>query len=430
MTKPQLTPTQGILVAIDIGKTRNEVLIEIPGHARRRRLTVLNTRADYDRLIDLLSRLGQPVTCAFEATGNYHRPLAWRLLQAGFTVRLISSLALARTREALHNGWDKNDPKDAQVALHMLRIGASQHYHDPLAAGLNDIQEVSKTHEAISKAKTEVLHRILTHHLPLYFPEIGRFRHNSRSDWFFAFLDRFPTPGSITALSKEAFIAAAWGVVGRKVAKGRLLRDIYETARASIGLPIPVDAPAVRLFRLVIAEARRLIEQRNALEAMAVELLHESPDYKLLCRIPGVGPITALTILAEAGDLRRFGHHRQFLKFCGLDLATHQSGAFRGQTKLSKYGNARLRRALWLAGQVAIRQKENSFRDKFERYIARDRHNADLRRKALTAITAKMARVVHAIIKSGADYRPFVEGPVPGGRTSLRMGREGATATL
>src|SRR3954467_12065169 len=145
-----------------------------------------------------------------------------------------------------------------------------------------------------------------------------RFRHNSRSDWFFAFLDRFPTPGSITALSKEAFIAAAWNVVGRKVAKERLLGDIYETARASIGLPIPIEAPAVRMFRLVIAEARSLIQQRNTLEAMAVELLHESPDYKLLCRIPGVGPITALTILAEAGDLRRFGHHRQFLKFCGL----------------------------------------------------------------------------------------------------------------
>src|SRR3954471_22895374 len=62
-------------------------------------------------------------------------------------------------------------------------------------------------------------------------------------DWFFAFLDRFPTPGSITALSKEAFIAAAWSVVGRKVAKERLLGDIYETARASIGLPIPIDAP-------------------------------------------------------------------------------------------------------------------------------------------------------------------------------------------
>ena len=35
---------------------------------------------------------------------------------------------------------------------------------------------------------------------------------------------------------------------------------------------------------------------------------------------------------------------RQFLKFCGLDLSTHQSGVFRGQTKLSKFGNARLLR--------------------------------------------------------------------------------------
>ena len=419
MTTHQLTPHAGVLVALDIAKTRNEVLLEIPGQRRRRRLTLLNTRAEHDRLIELLLGLGQPVTCGFEATGNYHRPIAWRLIQAGFEVRLISSLALARTREALHNSWDKNDPKDAQVILHMLRIGASQHYHDPLAAGMNDVQELSKTHEAVSQAKTEVLHRLLTHYLPLYFPEIDRFRRSNRSDWFFAFLDRFPTPASVMALSKEAFIGAAWDVVGRKVAKERVLADIYETAKSSIGLPVPPDAPAVRMFRLVIAQARSLLRQREEIEHMADALLNGSEDYRRLRQIPGVGPITALTILAEAGDLRRFGHHRQFLKFCGLDLSTRQSGAFRGQTRLSKFGNARLRRALWMAGQVAIRQRENSFRDKFERTIARDRHNADLRRKALSAITAKMARVVHAIIKSGADYRPFFEGPVPGGRTPL-----------
>lgn len=56
-------------------------------------------------------------------------------------------MALARTREALHNGWDKNDPKDAQVILHMLRIGATQRYYDPLVAGINDVQELSKTHD-------------------------------------------------------------------------------------------------------------------------------------------------------------------------------------------------------------------------------------------------------------------------------------------
>ena len=419
MTTPDSTPADAVLVAIDIAKARNEVLIEAPGHKRRRRFSVLNNRAEHDRLIGVLQAYGRPVTCAFEATGNYHRPIAWRLAEAGFAVRLVSSLALARTREALHNSWDKNDPKDAQVILHMLRIQATQRYHDPLRAGINDVQELSKTHEAIARAKTEIQHRILTHYLPLYFPEIDRFRGNSRSDWFFAFLHAFPTPASVTALTKEEFVAAAWDVVGRKVSKTQILMDIYETARTSIGLPLPRYAPAIRMFRMVVAEARGLIRQRNEIEAQADELLRYSQDYQLLRQIPGIGPINALTIIAEAGDLRRFHHHRQFLKFCGLDLSTQQSGQYRGQTRLSKFGNARLRRTLWIAGQVAIRQRENGFRHKFERYIARDRDNPDLRRKAMTAITAKMARVVHAVIKNGSDYRPFIEGRVPGGRTSV-----------
>jgi transposase len=430
MTKRRPTPAPATLVAIDISKYRHEVLIEAPGHARRRRLTVLSSKADHDRLIETLAAYSGPVVIGFEATGDYHRGLAYCLLSAGFELRLVSSVALARTREALHNGWDKNDPKDAQVILHMLRIGATQRYVDPLAAGINDLQELSNTHEAISKAKTETWHRLLTHYLPLYFPEIERFAGNSRSDWFLALLERFPTPGSIMALDREHFMHEAWALVGRKVSKARLLTDIYETARSSTALPIAEGSAAIAMFRMVLAEARSLIRQRDQIEELAHAMLAAHADYQLLCTIPGIGPIHALTILAEAGDLRRFGHHRQFLKFCGLDLSTQQSGTFRGQTKLSKYGNARLRRALWMAGQVAIRQKENSFRDKFERYIARDRHNADLRRKAVTALTAKMARVVHAVIKGGAEYRPFFERPVPGGRTSLCVGREGAQATL
>lgn len=420
MTNRDTIPPGAVLVALDIAKLRNEVLIEMPGQQRRRRLSVLNNRTEHDRLIDILKAFDAPVVCAFEATGNYHRPIAWRFMEAGFDTRLVSSMALARTREALHNGWDKNDPRDAQVILHMLRVGASQTYHDPMKTGINDVQELSKTHEAIANAKTEIQHRILTHYLPLYFPEVERFRGNTRSDWFFAFLEAFPTPGSIVALSREQFISDAWQVVGRKVSKERLLSDIYETARTSIGLPLPLNSPAVRMFRMVIAEARGLIRQRDEIEELADTLLHGSADYQALRQIPGIGPIIALTIIAEAGDLRRFRHHRQFLKFCGLDLSTQQSGQYRGQTRLSKFGNARLRRCLWIAGQVAIRQRENGFRDKFERYIARDRDSPDLRRKALTAITAKMARVVHAIIKSGSDYRPFFEGRVPGGRTPLR----------
>jgi transposase len=308
MTKLHSTPPDAVLVAIDLSKHRQEVLLERPEGGRRRRMTVMATKADYDRLADDLTAIGRPVIVGFEATGNYHRTLAHRLLSAGFELRLISSVALARTREALHNGWDKNDSKDAQVILHMLKIGATQRYVDPLAAGINDLQEMSKTHEAISKAKTQTWHRILTHYLPLYFPEIERFAGNSRSDWFLALIERFPTPGSITSIGREAFTEQVWPLIGRKVSKARVVNDIYETACASIALPIDEDSTAVAMFRMVIAQARTLIQQRNEIERIAHDALATNSDYQLLRMIPGIGPINALTILAEAGDLRRFSH--------------------------------------------------------------------------------------------------------------------------
>ena len=380
-----------VLVAIDISKHRHEVLISIPGKKRRRRrTTIMNTLEVFQRLAINLASYDLPVRIGFEATGNYHRVLAHHLGQAGFELKLVSSVGLARTREALHNSWDKNDPKDAQVILHMLEIGAVQFYHDPLVTGTADIQELSKAHEIVSRSKTELWHRILTHYLPLYFPEAERFHRNSRTDWFLAFLEKYSTPHIITAMSREAFIADARKVVGREVSKERLLSDIYATAVGSVGLPVQPDSDAVRMFRLVLAEGRSLIRQRDIIEARAV-----------------------------AGDLRRFRHHRQVLKFCGRDLATVQSGMFRGQSRISKYGNARLRRTLWTAGQTAVLKRTNGFRDKFERYIFKDRHNAHLRRTAYTAITAKMARSVHAVVKHGAPYRPSSEGVSPGGRTSL-----------
>jgi len=419
MTDMSIAQAEPVLVAIDISKARHEVLIAVPGKKRRRRLTVLNQLDDFIRLTAALSEYGHPVRVAFEATGNYHRALAFHLGSAGFEVKLVSSVALARTREALHNSWDKNDPKDAQVILHMMQIGNEQFYHDPLLSGTNDIQELSKTHDMVSRSKTELWHRVLTHYLPLYFPEADRFHRSSRSDWFFAFLERYPSPHIISAMGKEDFIADAWTVVGRRVSKERLLADVYETAKTSVGLPVDADSDALKMFRLVLAEGRGLIAQRNEIENRSIALLKDNTDYQLMTSIPGIGPINALTILAEAGDLRRFGHHRQFLKFCGMDLATMQSGMFRGQTKLSKYGNARLRRTLWLAGQVAILQRTNSFRDKFERYISKDRHNTHLRRKAYTAIAAKMARTVHAVVKGGEPYRPFFEGAIDSRRTFL-----------
>ena len=204
-------------------------------------------------------------------------------------------------------------------------------------------------------------------------------------------------------------------MVGRKVNKHGFLADLYATASQSIGLAVAEDSEAIQMFRVMLAEHQHLCATRAAIEQQADQALRAHPDYQRLRTLPGVGPILALTILAEAGDLRRFPHHRQFLKFCGFDLSTQQSGQFRGTSRLSKHGNARLRYAFWMAANGAVRMRQNTFREKYARYIKSDPQNPDRKRKALCAVAAKVARVAHGLIKTGTDYRPYFEALPPSG---------------
>ena len=414
MTDQQEDTTPQTWVAIDIAKRRHVGLVEF-GDGKRRHYRVQRQLEEVDRFVSFLHAQEKPIRIGFEPTSNYHRTLVHRLAQEGFELRMISTVASARYREAMFNSRDKNDPKDAAVILALLKQGLTQYYHDPLEAGIHDIQEISKTYHQIVLSRMRIQHSLLTHHLPLYFPEMDRYWHATRAEWFIRFLLRFPVPASICTMTQDAFVEEAWDLVGRKVNKRAVLEELYHLAHRSTGLPIQDGSPAVEMFRVQLRRYLDLCELRGELEDLAQALLRDNADYGRLRTIPGIGPILALTILAEAGDLRRFRHHRQFLKFCGLDLAKSQSGATRGLDRLSKRGNARLRCALWFAGRVAVRLRENSFRAKYERYIRTDPKNPDRKRKAYTATAAKMARVAYAVVKHDRPYRPYFEHDVPGG---------------
>ncbi len=423
MTQLSSTTSPTMWVAIDIAKVHNQVLVEFPD-GRRRHFRMANTLGNFTKLAVFLAGSGHPCRIAFEATGDYHRPLAHFLRAQGFALCLVSSIAVARTRDALYNSWDKNDPKDAQVILHLLKAGTTQVYYDPLENHYHDLQELANTYQQISLWKVRLHHSIVTHYLPLYFPESERYLHSTRAEWWTQLLLLAPCPAAVSKYSLEEFLQTARRLPGQKIDKTRWLADFYQAARNSIGLPVVEDSEAIRMFRVVLNEYLHLCRLRQELEEQVVARLSDHADFRRLQTIPGIGPILALFILAEAGDLRRFSHYQKFLKYCGLDLSTEQSGHFRGTTRLSKRGNARLRYAFWMAGTIAVRARQNSFCQKFQDYIRRDPVNPDLRRKGYTAVAAKMARVVYAIIKTGTDYRRFPEATLPGGRIPSRRAVE------
>jgi hypothetical protein len=107
-------------------------------------------------------------------------------------------------------------------------------------------------YQQVSLRKVRLQHAIVTHHLPLYFPEAERYLHSSRADWFTNVLRLTPCPAAVRQYWKPAFIAAARAhVAGRKVDKTRWLADFYETAGRSVALPVRPDSAAISMRALM-----------------------------------------------------------------------------------------------------------------------------------------------------------------------------------
>src|SRR5690606_37378539 len=186
-------------------------------------------------------------------------------------VGIVSSVAQARYREAKFNSWDKNDPKDASIILDMLKHGMVMRCVDPMVAGHHDLPELSMTYYKVTRARTKVLHAIVNHHLPLYFPEMQRYCQTTRIEWWLRFMLEFPTPAHVRRLSKEAFIKQAWELVGRKVEKTAKLTEIWQMADHSAALPHAPDCLAVDTLRVSLRQAPPLAERRRSLEQCAQE---------------------------------------------------------------------------------------------------------------------------------------------------------------
>ena len=80
------------------------------------------------------------------------------------------------------------------------------------------------------------------------------------------------------------------------------------------------------------------------------------PGCRALMAHYGIGHLTAVTILAELGDARRFCSSRDAVRYAGLDITVKQSDRRRAPGHLSRQGPPALRWALYEAAQSARRQ--------------------------------------------------------------------------
>jgi transposase len=112
----------------------------------------------------------------------------------------------------------------------------------------------------------------------------------------------------------------------------------------------------------------------------------------------GIGPLVAVTILAELGDCTRFSSSRHAVRYSGLDITVHQSDQRRSPGHLSRQGPPALRWALFEAAQSACRRGSPD-RDYYGQAAERLGHN-----RACLAIARKLLkRSYHTLRELGEE---------------------------
>jgi len=149
---------------------------------------------------------------------------------------------------------------------------------------------------------------------------------------------------------------------------------------------------------------------RPQIEEVDDELRHLSTSEQwaeqvpYLVQLPGIGLLTAMTILGAIGDVTRFGAAKQLVGYAGLGAGVHASGKTHRDKGITKQGRRDLRFVLVEAARVAV-QTHPYWKREFVRLTTRIGEH-----KAVVAIARKLLIVVwHVLLAKSADRRADAE---------------------
>jgi transposase len=119
-----------------------------------------------------------------------------------------------------------------------------------------------------------------------------------------------------------------------------------------------------------------------------------------ICKINGLGIQTVAVIIAETNGFILFKNAPQLVSFTGYDVIENQSGDHTGKTKISKKGNSRIRRCLFMPAFNMVKFKQTPFVDLYNRTF--EKHG--LKMKSYVAVQKKLLVIIYALWKNNTAY--------------------------
>jgi transposase len=365
--------------------------------AERRALKVTANRAGFGDLDAWLAKQAEPVArVVMESSGHYWFNLASHLRRQGYAVAVVNPL------EAKYFGKrrlqrSKSDPADART-LAALAMVDQPPTREPLLGA--ELREASRFAMRLVREQGQVCQRILRL-VDIGFPELGEVWDDPTCMSALAVLRRAPTARAVARMRVDTLAQLKRpGERARAIGPAKAAQ-LKRLAAESVAAP-ELEAQVGFEMHLLIGQYDLLEQQIRDADRRVASLL-DGDVAQCLLSIPGVGPSTVGTLMAEIGDIWRFSDVDQLLAYAGVHPKEQRSGKKGADPETSwvmaKTGNAYLREAAYRMAVVGIQHNPL-----IKEHYARKRAAGKSRMNAVGHCMSKALSLVWGVWRGGEPF--------------------------
>ena len=379
-------------VGIDISKYKHDFcIISNAGELIVENLSFENNKKGFQSLLDQLKPYNKSeVHIAFEATGHYSVNLELLLIIQGYSFMKINPLIIHQFLKARSLRRTKTDKADALTIVQYL-MSVPYKPNSNLLYNIYTLKSLCRSRELLIKEKSKFA-VLLTNELDKSFPELKSFFNNTISATFLYILDKYKNTSHIALMKDYDSI--------RKVSHGKFsyakFAKLKELAKNSVGHH---DKNSDLLISTYISIYNHFNDKINPIDKQISTIIKEL-NPKMLT-IPGIGEISAATILAEYGDIKNFSSPAKMLAFAGLEPSVIESGTLSSNGKMVKHGSGHLRYSIMNIALIILKYSPT-----FYDYYLKKRSEGKCHRVALSHVCKKLIRVIYSLEKYNNDFNP------------------------
>ena len=308
------------------------------------------------------------------------------VISEDFQVKVKASTTFKNTGKGALDllAWARKNHKETGIALHFL-MEATGIYHENIAWYLHQ--------------QSQNVHVVLANKAKRYLQSLGNKSKNDKMDaqglaqmCAEKSLDKWQPLSenlyllrSLTRLHEDVQVQKN-GFRNRLEALEHGMYDMKDSIKAISGLIGEMD----KQIRVLEEEIQKALEKDGPLKK----------KYECLTSIKGVGLMAFSVVVAETDGFALIQNQRQLASYAGYDVVENQSGKKKGRTRISKKGNAHIRRVLHLPAFNVVKY-EREFRDLYERVYER----SGSKMKAYVAVQRKLLCLLYTLWRKEEPYQ-------------------------